>query len=119
MSDNNSALILSPETIGDERVVDDFTRQLFILHWQRIIGSWYSISSEAEPKPFRQVSQQELKLKTSTFWESLIQEILASDSIGGTPEENELKSLLNHPPINLNVEQGKEVLFRRHSLPIF
>lgn len=118
MGKTKQTLNLSPQTIGDDRIVDDFTRILFISHWERIIGSWYSISSEAKPKPFRSVGQKELEKKTSAFWRHVIQEILAGNSACSKIERTYFNLLLSCKSVCVSLELGRHLLYMHKKIRI-
>jgi len=105
-------LFLSPKTIGDIELTESVVQALFIHHWERIIGPWYSISSEEKPQPIRLVSEDELSNKNTLFWKTLINERLKSEiGLSETDaEKNRLLSFLLKPVIDMPFALGKALL---------
>ena len=112
MSIGNLIGYLSPDTVADIPLSDCAVQGLFILHWTRIVGPWYTISSEEKPEPVRHVSPSELITKNTLFWKTIIKELLKEDATDTAMhlDENQLIVFLNHSVVEMPYGLGCQLL---------
>lgn len=109
-------IYLSPQTIGELPESEREIQSLFIHHWQKIVGPWYSISSEEKPRPVRLASETELVNTNTLFWRILINKLKSHADTLAFTFIKEISDFLNNKVINMPYEHGKEILYHWHRI---